>query len=86
MILNNIRCLPTVTTGFLVLSMDLLQTLPVQIDLFNLQGQRVTTIEKQIFHAGNNKIIADISQSPSGIYFVRFTIDSESIALKVIKQ
>jgi hypothetical protein len=86
MLLNNIRCLPTITTGFLVLSMELMQTMPVQIDLYNLQGQRISSIDKQIFPAGNNKVMADISQNPAGMYFVRFSTDSETVSLKIVKR
>lgn len=85
MILNNIRCVPTVTTGFLILCMDLQESAPVQIGLYNLQGQKVSHIESQTYPAGQNRIIADISMSPPGMYLVRFSTNNEAITFKIVK-
>ncbi len=85
MIINNIRCMPAVTTGFLVLSMELQESVAVAIDLYTLQGQKVTQIESQTFPAGPNRIIADISMNPAGMYLVRFSAGLEAITFKVVK-
>lgn len=85
MIINNIRCMPAVTTGFLVLSMELQESVPVAIDLYTLQGQKVTQIESQTFPAGSNRIIADISMNPAGMYLVRFSAGKEAVTFKVLK-
>jgi len=85
MIFNKIRCFPEVTTGFLVLSMELQESATVAIDLYNMHGQKVMQIESQTYPAGTSRIIADISLNPAGMYLVRLRAGQETVTIKVMK-
>ncbi len=85
-LLSSIRSKSTITRGNLIFDMDLQQSTFVQIDLYNSQGVYVTNIEKRNYTAGKNNVIADISQLPTGLYFVRFKVQNESFTFKILKK
>ncbi len=77
--------MPTTTKGFLILSMELQETVPVRIDLYTTNGEKVIEIESGTFPAGQNRVITDISLSPAGTYIVRFNAGNEAMTFKIIK-
>ncbi len=85
MTMNKIKCLPTYTTGFLVMSMELEQKSMVKIDLYNITGQFITTLESQMYPAGKNNVLADISQYPAGLYHIKFVSGTETVSCKISK-
>lgn len=66
----------------------ILFTLPekadIRLEVFNLLGQRVTTLADREFPAGNHEIVWDASGEASGVYFYRISADAESITRKML--
>jgi len=48
----------------------------VRLDLFNLQGQLLKTIENQQYPAGIHEVVFEATDLASGIYFYRLTVGS----------
>ncbi len=56
----------------------------VTIDVINVMGQRVMSMDKGTMNAGTSKFTIDASQLTSGIYFVTVKINGESYTQKMI--
>ncbi len=56
---------------------------PVSLDLFNVLGQKVSTLVEGDFPAGQHEIEFDASGYPSGIYFYRLRNDSDRLTKKM---
>jgi len=47
----------------------------VRLEVFNMMGQKVTTLVDKPMEAGSHSIIWDASNNSSGIYFYRLTTE-----------
>lgn len=56
----------------------------VTLEIFNLLGQKITTLADQEFPAGKHEMTWDASSAPSGIYFYRISAGAESITRKML--
>ena len=56
----------------------------VIIDVFNVSGQKVTTLHKGIVAAGRHRIEFDASEFPSGVYLYSLTSKDISITKKMV--
>ncbi|MDF1545740.1 MAG: T9SS type A sorting domain-containing protein [bacterium] len=48
----------------------------MKIDIFNVTGQKVTTLLNEYRNAGTHQVSWDASGSASGVYFYRLSADS----------
>jgi photosystem II stability/assembly factor-like uncharacterized protein len=56
----------------------------VKIDIFNIQGELVSSLENVYRPAGYHDVLWDAQNMPSGVYFYRLTAGSKSISKKMI--
>lgn len=77
-------CIPNPTSGMTEIIVNLQKASNVQIELFNITGQRVTELPTQNLSAGNHQVSLDVSGLPGGIYFYKVTADNESVTKKLI--
>ncbi|MCF7920000.1 MAG: T9SS type A sorting domain-containing protein [Candidatus Cloacimonetes bacterium] len=49
----------------------------VEIDIYNLKGQKVKSLAQEYYDRGNFQIVWDASLNSSGVYFIEMTIDHE---------
>ena len=70
-----------------VISFSVPRSSEVKIEVFNLLGQKVTTLADGTLPAGNHQVIWDASGNPSGVYFyrVRWAGGSETRKMVLVK-
>jgi hypothetical protein len=56
----------------------------VRLDVFNLLGQRVSTLADRQFEAGRHELAWNGSDVPSGVYFYRISAASKAITRKML--
>jgi hypothetical protein len=56
----------------------------VEISIYNMLGQRIETLYKGESHAGENSLIWNADEYPSGVYFAKLQTSGNSISLKMI--
>ncbi|MBD0400794.1 S8 family serine peptidase [Flammeovirga sp. EKP202] len=81
-----IKTFPNPANNVSNIQMDLMKSSQVEIQLFNLQGQKVKEIYRDTLPTGTHLISTDVNQLNSGIYLYRLMIDAqqkESIKLIV---
>ncbi len=54
------------------------------VELYNIQGQQVRSIQSGLMPTGSNKVQADITGLPIGIYFLRITAGGEMAVKKIM--
>lgn len=82
----NLKVYPTVFTNQTNIELALPTSSPVQLDLFNLQGQRIKAlISPQIREKGNYNMRINTNLLTEGIYFIRLQSGNEVITKKIIK-
>ncbi len=70
---------PNPFRGRTTLRYDLLGHLPVRLEVYNLLGQRVATLVDRAQAAASYAIPLDLSDHPSGVYFVRLTAGGQQM-------
>jgi flagellar hook assembly protein FlgD len=71
------------------ISFELAQTEMVNIDIYNIKGQRINTLSSQRYSAGEHSVIWNGNDDygnrmPSGLYFYRIVTDSSSATAKMM--
>ncbi|PLX12983.1 MAG: hypothetical protein C0598_04775 [Marinilabiliales bacterium] len=67
-----------------IVSLGLNSESKVNINIYNLQGQNVMTLDRGILSQGNHEIEIDASELSKGIYFLNITLGRESKTEKII--
>ncbi len=57
----------------------------ITIELFNSNGQLLKTITNSPFEAGNHQLDMDMNGLPGGIYWVKFSSETNIETIKLIK-
>jgi hypothetical protein len=70
---------PTTTVKF-----SLPEKADVRLEVFNLLGQKITTLISKELPAGRHEVVWDAGGLPSGVYFYRLFADNESITRKML--
>lgn len=70
---------PTTTIEF-----DLPSKSSVELDVFNLLGQKVTTLVDENLPAGTHQVLFDAGAYASGMYFYRLSTDEISVTKKMV--
>ena len=81
---SSISCIPVIASGKLMLKIGLTQSMPLQIDLYNLQGMKVAGIASQNCNAGTTDFTTNLISYPSGMYFIRLSSVQEQAITKII--
>ena len=69
---------PNPFQGRTLIRYELPQASFVQIDIFNVLGQRVAQLVDHRQPAGRNEIVFEARDLPSGVYFIRLEADGRS--------
>lgn len=60
------------------------RTLPTLLTIYNLSGQKITTLVKEIMHRGIHEVVFDGSNLSSGIYLYQLRAGRQVINKKLI--
>lgn len=74
---------PNPFSGTTTFNINLLESSTVGIDVYNIVGEKVTSISKSRMNAGENNISFDGSNLPSGVYFVTLVSGNQSVTKKI---
>ncbi len=80
---NNFSITPNPSTGKTSLNYSLKTSSRVSIETYNIIGEKVETLLNEEMHSPGNHVF-EIFGYKSGIYFVRLTINNESIVERII--
>lgn len=85
---NNLRLFPTIATNTATIEFNLPDAMPVRIELFNINGQKVQNIAYQVFEQGEHDYQFDLNDYnlQNGIYFVKFSAGKYATSTKMIYQ
>lgn len=84
--LNHIHVFPVPATQVLSMLYDLKNGNAVKVELTDMSGRTVYSSEKGYQTAGEHTERLDVSELQNGIYFLRITVGTESMARKVLVQ
>lgn len=82
--ISYLRSYPNPFNASTTLQYNLLQSSGVTIKIYNIVGQRVTTLFEGLQQAGGHSVIWDASGFPSGVYFARLEAGKRSKSVKMI--
>lgn len=80
---NNVNVYPNPTDGITNIAVNLVNDAQVNVVVYNVYGQLVQVINDSNLNQGANNLTFNASSLSSGIYFVKVTIDGETITKKV---
>lgn len=66
------------------LDINLTSTQKVRIDMYNVVGENVYSIDKGQMSSGNHKVVLSADELPSGVYFVTLTTDEGRISKRIV--
>jgi len=78
---HNINLYPNPTFGQTVISYNLFNAAPVNIDIYNTLGQKVKIVQSCIQTEGSHSVSFDMSQFNNGLYFISIN-SNNTIAVK----
>ena len=82
----NVELKPNPTNEITVLSFDLDESATTTIELLDITGKNVLTIQQnQSLQSGNQDISIDMSDLVNGTYLVKIVIDNRTITKKIVK-
>ena len=84
--LNHMHVFPVPATQVLSMSYDLKNGNAVQVELTDMSGRTVYSSDKGYQTAGEHTERIAVSELQNGIYFLRITVGTESMARKVLVQ
>ncbi|HSM46397.1 MAG TPA: glycoside hydrolase family 44 protein, partial [Draconibacterium sp.] len=79
-----LKVFPNPTSGKINIEFNLNDNVPVNIELFNSSGQKLKTISGLQTFAGKNHIESDLTNYPTGIYWITVRTDNFSETRKFI--
>lgn len=82
---QSIQVAPNPTGGLSTLRFEAAATTPYQLSIFNTDGQLLLT-KNAFSSAGVNNQLLDLTNLPSGLYFLKLQTDKEVHTLRVVKQ
>jgi Zn-dependent metalloprotease len=70
---------PTTTISF-----DLPESDHIELDVFNMLGQKVRTLANDTYEAGSHKFTFDARELPSGIYMYKLSANGQTLVRKMV--
>lgn len=83
---NNIVVYPNPTEGNQIITLNSIGGENLNVNLFNINGQKMNNIFNGKTYVGINTIKNNISNLPNGVYYYQVTLDNEVSYIKIIKQ
>jgi 5-hydroxyisourate hydrolase-like protein (transthyretin family) len=79
---------PTIASQTATIEFTLPDAMPIRIELFNVNGQKVQNIVYQVFEQGNHDYQFDLNEFnlENGVYFVKFSAGKYATTSKMIYQ
>lgn len=81
--LKELSIYPNPTSDMITIDFNLKSAEDLQIELTNMIGQRIMTIDQSNYQAGSNQIQQDLSSVPNGMYFVTFRKENQVSVQKI---
>ncbi len=83
---NGIQMYPNPFTYNLTISVKLQNTSLVEIEVYNVVGEKVGVVNNKSLPAGNHQLNWNSATLPGGIYFCRTKVDEQVFTQKIVKQ
>lgn len=80
---NNVTVYPNPVEDLATITMNLVSSDNVTVDVYNAVGQKVYSVNKGQLAAGNHNVTVDFSALESGFYFVNVTVGTTTITKKI---
>jgi hypothetical protein len=81
-----VNCYPQPTGDFNILQIQAEDLSNVQVDLYDLMGQKISSVYNGYLNTGSHTFKTDVSLWPAGMYCYRVKADGFNTSLKFIKQ
>jgi len=81
---SNVKAYPNPFNNFVNISVDLTEAQNTEIVIYNLIGEKVTTLVNEKLQSGNHIFTWDAKSSPSGIYFYSIKSGDRTYTKKLI--
>jgi len=78
-------CIPIVSSGKLILKMNLTELMPFTVDIYNMQGVKMFHQKDENSQKGINEMIININSYPSGMYIIKLNSGKDNFTSKFIK-
>jgi len=82
--LKNISIYPNPITNNSILIINLIETINIQVELYDLLGKKITTYHDRKAAQGQLKIPLELSQLTTGVYFIRIFSEKAATTKKII--
>ncbi len=79
-----IEVFPTPFNAVTTIEFTLPRSCQVRLEIFDLRGNRITTLEDDRLASGRHSLTWDAGDTPSGIYFYRLAVDGTARSGKII--
>jgi hypothetical protein len=79
-----INITPNPTNGWSVVNFNLTQNAQVDVSLYNMVGQKLSTLKNGKLAAGNQSVVVSTTDLEEGIYFIRMNVDGEETTSKLV--
>lgn len=80
-----VSAFPNPASDLVTINFTLPEKSRINVELFNSNGQLLKTLANSVFDAGANQLVFNSTQFPDGIYWIRFTSESNVETIKLIK-
>lgn len=78
-------CILIVSSGKLILKMNLTELMPFTVDIYNMQGVKMFHQKDENSQKGINEMIININSYPSGMYIIKLNSGKDNFTSKFIK-
>jgi hypothetical protein len=82
----DLRIMPNPTSGIVDLSFALNTSGTVQVEIYDITGKRMESIESGYLDAGRNRLRLDFTDKPDAAYIISLITESSVLTRKVIKK
>ena len=81
---KNISCIPVINSDKILLHVSLTFAMPLQVEVYNLQGVKVEQVVNDIYPVGQSDIQFNVRKYPAGMYLVRLSSGKETVISKIV--
>lgn len=81
----SVKAYPSPVVNNLTISIDLSKSEELTLDIYNLIGENIYSLNKAMYSSGKNTIQVDFSDFPGGAYFVKVFGKEEQYTMKIMK-
>ena len=81
---TNVSIRPIPTSNTITIDVNVTSNEKTQITVYNYAGKKVLEIDKELFKGSNNLRIEEVSDLPSGIYYLEMTVNNKTYTEKFV--